>query len=95
VLDIHSEANTKTVGRRRRMADSTSLGSSDGGSDLLIDARFPNAVVRAIALLDKCADDLETAQMFVRMRLRGEDLEEVVEWGEVLEVLRVNERNQA
>jgi hypothetical protein len=56
---------------------------------------FPNAVVQAMTLLDECADDMETAQMFVRTRLRGQDLEEVVWWGEVLEALRLNLRNQA
>jgi hypothetical protein len=56
---------------------------------------FPNAVVQAMTLLDECADDMEVAQMFVRARLRGRDLEEVVWWGEVMEALRVNERNQA
>jgi len=39
---------------------------------------FPNAVVQAMTLLDECADDVEVAHMFVRTRLRGRDLEEVV-----------------
>ncbi len=56
---------------------------------------FPNAVVQAMTLLDECADDMETAQMFVRTRLFGRDPEEIVWWGEVLEALRLNERNQA
>jgi hypothetical protein len=56
---------------------------------------FPNAVVQAMMLLDECADDMEAAQMFVRTRLRGRDLEEVVWWGDVMEALGVNERNQA
>jgi hypothetical protein len=48
-----------------------------------------------MTLLDECADDMETAQMFARMRLSGEALEKVIWWGEVLEALRVNQRNQA
>ena len=56
---------------------------------------FPNAVVQAMTLLDECADDMEAVQMLVRTRLRGHDLEEVVSWGEVLEALRLNLRNQA
>jgi hypothetical protein len=56
---------------------------------------FPTAVVQAMTLLDECADDLETAQMFVRIRLRGDDVDEVAWWGGVLEALRVNQRNQA
>lgn len=61
----------------------------------MIGSFFPSAVVQAMTLLDECADDLETAQMFVRTRLRREDLAEVVWWGEVLEALRVNQKNQA
>jgi hypothetical protein len=61
----------------------------------MIGMLFPNAVVQAMTLLDECADDLEVAQMFVRTRLAGKDPEEIVWWGEVLEALRVNERNQA
>ena len=56
---------------------------------------FPNPVVQAMTLLDQCSDDIEAAQMFVRTRLVGKDPEEIVWWGEVLEALRVNERNQA
>jgi hypothetical protein len=56
---------------------------------------FPNAVVQAMTLLDECADDMEVAQMFVRTRLSGRNPEEIVWWGEVLEALRLNERNQA
>ena len=56
---------------------------------------FPKAAVQAMTLLDECADDVEVAQMFVRTRLRGRDLEEVVWWGEVMEALQVNERSQA
>lgn len=56
---------------------------------------FPNAVVQAMTLLDECSDDMETAQMFVRTRLSAKDPEELVWWGEVLEALRVNQRNQA
>jgi hypothetical protein len=56
---------------------------------------FPNAVVQAMTLLDECSDDIEAAQMLVRTRLVGKDPEEIVWWGEVLEALRVNERNQA
>ena len=55
----------------------------------------PNAVVQAMTLLDECADDMEVAQTFVRTRLSGRDPEEIVWWGEVLEALRLNERNQA
>ena len=61
----------------------------------MISMFFPNAVVQAMTLLDECADDIETAQMFVRTRLVGKDPEETVWWEEVLEALRVNERNQA
>ncbi len=56
---------------------------------------FPSAVVQAMFLLDECADDIETAEMFVRTRLRTEDLQQVVWWREVLEALRANQRNQA
>ena len=56
---------------------------------------FPNAVVQAMTLLDECADDMEAAQTFARTRLSGRDPEEIVWWGEVLEALRLNERNQA
>jgi hypothetical protein len=61
----------------------------------MIGIPFPNAVVQAMTLLDECADDIETAQMLARMQLRDEELENVVWWGEVLEALRVNERNRA
>jgi hypothetical protein len=61
----------------------------------MIGTFFRNAVVQAMTLLDECADDMETAQMFVRTRLSGKNPEEVVWWGEVLEALRVNQRNQA
>ena len=56
---------------------------------------FPNAVVQAMTLLDECADDMEVAKTFARTRLSGRDPEEIVWWGEVLEALRLNERNQA
>ena len=56
---------------------------------------FPNAVVQAMTLLDECSDDMEVAQRFVRTRLSGRDPEEIIWWGEVLEALRRNERNQA
>jgi hypothetical protein len=56
---------------------------------------FPNAVVQAMTLLDECEDDMEVAQTFIRTRLSGRDPEEIVWWGEVLEALRLNERNQA
>jgi len=56
---------------------------------------FPNAVVQAMTLLDECADDMETAQMFIRARLSVINPEELVWWGEVLEALKVNQRNQA
>lgn len=61
----------------------------------MIGTFFPNAVVQAMTLLDECADDMEVAQTFIRTRLCGKDLDEVVWWGEVLEALRVNQRNQA
>jgi hypothetical protein len=61
----------------------------------MIGTFFPNAVVQAMTLLDECADDMEVAQTFIRTRLYGKDLDEVVWWGEVLEALRVNQRNQA
>jgi hypothetical protein len=61
----------------------------------MIGSFFPNAVVQAMTLLDECADDTEVGRMFVRTRLRGRDLEEVVWWGEVMEALRMDERNQA
>jgi hypothetical protein len=61
----------------------------------MIGTFFPNPVVQAMTLLEECADDIETAQMFARMRLSDEDLEKVIWWGEVLEALRVNQRNQA
>jgi hypothetical protein len=61
----------------------------------MIGTSFPNAVVQAMTLLDECADDIETAQMLARMQLRDEDMDSVIWWGEVLEALRVNERNQA
>ena len=48
-----------------------------------------------MTLLDECGDDIETAQMLARMRLRIGELDEVIWWGEVLEALRVNQRNQA
>jgi hypothetical protein len=61
----------------------------------MIDTLLPSAVIQAMSLLDVCADDIEVAQMFIRTRLWGKDLEEVVCWGEILEVLRTNQRNQA
>ncbi len=61
----------------------------------MIGTFFPNAVVQAMSLLDECADDIEVAQMFVRSHLRGDDIEEAIWWGEVLEALRTNRRNQA
>ena len=61
----------------------------------MIGTFFPNAVVQAMTLLDECADDMEIAQMFARTRLSGKDPKEIVWWGEVLEALRLNERNQA
>jgi hypothetical protein len=61
----------------------------------MIGAFFPNAVIQAMTLLDECSDDMETAQTFVRARLCEKSPEELVWWGEVLEALRVNERNQA
>jgi len=61
----------------------------------MIGTSFPNAVVQAMTLLDECADDIETAQMLARMQLCDEDMDSVIWWGEVLEALRVNERNQA
>jgi len=48
-----------------------------------------------MTLLDECADNIETAQMLVHMQLRDDDTENAIWWGEVLEALRVNERNQA
>jgi hypothetical protein len=77
------------------MANFSSLGGSDCGGNSMIGTFFPNAVVQAMTLLDECADDIETAQNLVRMRFCGDDLDEVIWWGEVLEALRVNERNQA
>jgi len=61
----------------------------------MVGAPFPNAVVQAMTLLDECADDIETAQMLASMQLRDDNMENVIWWGEVLEALRVNERNQA
>jgi hypothetical protein len=61
----------------------------------MIGSFFPNAVVQAMTLLDECADDMETAQMFVRTRLSVKSPKELVWWGEVLEALRTNQRNQA
>jgi len=61
----------------------------------MIRTPFPNAVVQAMTLLDECADDMETAQMLARMQLSDDDMYNMIWWGEVLEALRVNERNQA
>jgi hypothetical protein len=61
----------------------------------MIDTFFHPAVVQAMALLDECADDMETARMFVRARLSEKDPEDLVAWAEVLEALRVNRKNQA
>lgn len=61
----------------------------------MIGTFFPNAVVQAMTLLDECADDLETAQMFVRSGLSVMSPKDLVWWGEVLEALRTNQRNQA
>jgi hypothetical protein len=61
----------------------------------MIGTPFPNAVVQAMTLLDECADDIATAQMLASIQLRDDDMENVIWWGEVLEALRVNERNQA
>jgi hypothetical protein len=61
----------------------------------MVGTPFPNAVVQAMTLLDECADNIETAQMLVHMQLRDDDTENAIWWGEVLEALRVNERNQA
>jgi hypothetical protein len=60
----------------------------------MINTFFPNAVVQAMTLLDECADDIEMAELFARIRLCEDDLQ-TVRWGEVLEALRVNGRNQA
>jgi hypothetical protein len=61
----------------------------------MIGTPFPNPVVQAMTLLDECADDIETAQMLARMQLRDDNMESVIWWGEVLEALRTNQRNQA
>jgi hypothetical protein len=61
----------------------------------MIGSFFPNAVVQAMTLLDECADDIETAQTFLRNRLSVKSPKELVWWGEVLEALRANPRNQA
>jgi len=61
----------------------------------MVGTPFPNAVVQAMTLLDECADNIETAQMLVHMQLRDDDTENAIWWGEVLEALRVNQRNQA
>jgi hypothetical protein len=61
----------------------------------MIGTPFPNAVVQAMTLLDECADDIETAQLLASIQLGDDDVKNVIWWGEVLEALRVNERNQA
>jgi hypothetical protein len=61
----------------------------------MISTFFPNAVVQAMTLLDECADDIEMARMFARVRLCEKDLQSMIWWGEVLEALKVNQRNQA
>lgn len=61
----------------------------------MIGTPFPNAVIQAMTLLDECADDIETAQLLASIQLGDDDVKNVIWWGEVLEALRVNERNQA
>jgi hypothetical protein len=93
-LDAQFEPSARTMGRCRWAANVSSLGGSDGGSNSVMGTCFSTAVVEAMTLLDECADDIETAQVLARMRLYG-DAEEIIWWGEVLEALRVNQRNQA
>ena len=93
--DAKSEPIAKTVPLSADGPLFITLVGSDGGCNSVNRRSFPNAVVRAMTLLDECGDDIETAQMLARMRLRIGDLDEVIWWGEVLEALRVNQRNQA
>lgn len=61
----------------------------------MISTFFPNAIVQAMTLLDECADNIEMAQTFACIRLRDADMHTVIWWEEVLEALRVNQKNQA
>jgi hypothetical protein len=56
---------------------------------------FPNAVVQAMTLLDECADDIEMAQTCARAQFWAGDMEASIWWGEVLEALGANQKNQA